>query len=374
MKILCAGPTSIDKRVLAKMAQNETNPDLDPAYTEFHRSVEEKFSALLKTKEKTILMLGEGMIALEASVCSLMERGERVLVLYNGYFGEGFKEYVRFFGGEAVLYPCDFEKGINVEELREFLKKDHDFAIATMVHCETPSGITNDIQSICTLLKEYGILSIVDAVSSVGGEDIDFDAFHVDLLLSASQKAISAPTGLSTITISQRALEKMRKREEIPSYYMNLLNYMSDTDGFSFPYTMSEGLTYALNEALDLLIEKDGIALHKKYAENTRKVFQECGFELFPRDSFSNTVTAVRMPEGITSTQVLEEMKKRGILLSKGIGEYENLILRIGHMGHNISYDNFNEMYGALDESFKALELNRPSLQEAFQKTMKKED
>lgn len=356
MRILCAGPTTITPEVEGAMQGIVTNPDVDPAYETFHRNVEKRLSRIVKTDRPTVIVLGEGMIVLEGSVCSLMEKGERVLVMTNGVFGAGFADYVKFFGGEAVIYEGDHRHGFDIDALKEFLEKDSDFAIATMVHCETPSGLTNDVNSICNLLKEYGILSIVDAVSSFGGEDIDFDAYGVDLMLSGSQKCLSAPTGLSMVTISKAAEEKMRNRKEpIPSYYMNLLNYMSGAEDFAFPYTMSEHLTYALDKALDLWESRDSVALHARYGEVTRELFEAEGFELYPKDSFADTVTAIVVPEGMTATDILNRAREKGVFISKGVGPLHDQIIRIGHMGANIDKENFRVLFKVLDEVFSDL-------------------
>lgn len=353
MRILCAGPTTLLPEVEAAMTDVVTNPDLDPAYEVFHRNVEKRLSAVVKTTRPTVIMLGEGMLALEAAVCSLMEPGERVLVMSNGVFGGGFADYVNFFGGEAVLYEKDHRWGFDLDELKAYLEKDSDFAIATMVHCETPSGLTNDVKAICNLLKDYGILSIVDCVSSFGGEDIDFDAYGVDMMLSATQKCLSAPTGLSMITISEAAEEKMRSRKEpIPSYYMNVLNYMSGQEDFAFPYTMSEHLTGALNKALDLWETRDSVNLHRTYGKMTRELFVKEGFELYPKDSFADTVTAVCLPEGVSATEFLARCRDRGVFISKGAGKLHDRIIRIGHMGANISEENFAALFKVLDAVF----------------------
>ncbi|MDD7363157.1 MAG: alanine--glyoxylate aminotransferase family protein [Peptoniphilus sp.] len=356
MRILCAGPTTLTPEVEGAMQGIVTNPDLDPEYEVFHRRVEKKLSRVVGTERPTVIMLGEGMLALEASVCSLMEKGERVLVMTNGVFGAGFADYVKFFGGEAVIYDKDHRHGFDVDELRDFLEEDSDFAIATMVHCETPSGLTNDMRAICRLLKDYGILSIVDCVSSFGGEAIDFDKDGVDMMLSASQKCLSAPTGLSMITISEAAENKMRRRAEpIPSYYMNVLNYMSSQEDFAFPYTMSEHLTYALDKALDRWKERDAVRLHRVYGELTRKLFIEEGFELYPKDSYSDTVTAVVVPEGMTATDLLKRCREKGVFISKGVGPLHDRIFRIGHMGANITEENFRALFHVLDEVFGEL-------------------
>ena len=374
MKILCAGPTSIDPRVMEVMGKSLTNPDIDPEYEKKHRQVEKKISKLLKTEATSFIMLGEGMIGLEGAIINLVEEGDRVLVLNNGVFGAGFADFVKYYEGVPYIYEDDFRRGFDIEKLKNFLEKDHDFKVATMVHCETPSGITNDVKTICKLLNSYGILTIVDTVSGIGGEEFDFDDYKVDIALGGSQKCISAPTGLTLVTISERAKQAIRDRKKpVPSYYMNFENYYAYSDGFAFPYTMNENLTYALDLALDLLFEKDSLALHKKYAEVTREIFEKAGFELYAKDSRSNTLTAVIVPEGFIAEDIIGALRKKGILISKGAGDIFEKVFRIGHMGNNISYENFLELYEKLDEVFGELGIEtKVSLKEEFQKLMQK--
>lgn len=374
MKILCAGPTSIDPRVMEAMGKSLTNPDIDPEYEKKHRQVEKKISKLLKTEATSFIMLGEGMIGLEGAIINLVEKGDRVLVLNNGVFGAGFADFVKYYEGVPYIYEDDFRRGFDIEKLKNFLEKDHDFKVATMVHCETPSGITNDVKTICKLLNSYGILTIVDTVSGMGGEEFDFDDYKVDIALGGSQKCISAPTGLTLVTISERAKKAIRDRKKpVPSYYMNFENYYAYSDGFAFPYTMNENLTYALDLALDLLFEKDSLALHKKYAEVTREIFEKAGFELYAKDSRSNTLTAVIVPDGFIAEDIIGALRKKGILISKGAGDIFEKVFRIGHMGNNISYENFLELYEKLDEVFGELGIEtKVSLKEEFQKLMEK--
>lgn len=374
MKILCAGPTSIDPRVMEVMGKSLTNPDIDPEYEKKHRQVEKKISKLLKTEATSFIMLGEGMIGLEGAIINLVEKGDRVLVLNNGVFGAGFADFVKYYEGVPYIYEDDYRRGFDIEKLKNFLEKDHEFKVATMVHCETPSGITNDVKTICKLLNSYGILTIVDTVSGMGGEEFDFYDYKVDIALGGSQKCISAPTGLTLVTISERAKQAIRDRKKpVPSYYMNFENYYAYSDGFAFPYTMNENLTYALDLALDLLFEKDSLALHKKYAEVTREIFEKAGFELYAKDSRSNTLTAVMVPEGFIAEDIIGALRKKGILISKGAGDIFEKVFRIGHMGNNISYENFLELYEKLDEVFGELGIKtKVSLKEEFQKLMEK--
>lgn len=356
MKLLCAGPTSIDEKVMEQMGQSKTNPDLDPEYTRVHRQIERQFSQFLHTDATSFLMLGEGIMGLEGAIASLMEPKERVLVLHNGYFGLGFSDYVKRYGGEAVELAFDYRRGIDVEKLKDFLQKDHDFALATLVHCETPSGITNNIEKICPLLHSYGILSIVDSVSGIGGEPVDFDDFCIDVLLGGSQKCISAPVGLTTVTISERAKEKIAGRKcPVAGYYMNFENYYAYKDSFDFPYTMNENLTYAFGEALQQLMEKNSLALHEKYGKETRAIVKASGLELYPLDSFSNTVTSVYMPKGYDARDFLAKMREKGIILSGGMADTLTTTFRIGHMGNNIDEKNFQLLYETMDDCFSEM-------------------
>ena len=118
-------------------------------------------------------MSGEAILGLEAACASLTEKGDRVLVIDNGIFGRGFGDFVQIYGGEVVYFEGEYNKPVEVKNLAEYLKHDSDFKYATLVHCDTPSGVINDIKAICCLLNEYGILSIVDSVSGMFGEAID---------------------------------------------------------------------------------------------------------------------------------------------------------------------------------------------------------
>lgn len=148
---------------------------------------------LLHASGTAYILGGEGILGLEAASASLTEPGDRVLVIDNGIFGKGFADFVKMYGGEPVLYTSDYHNPVNVDELAAFLEKDSDFKYATVVHCDTPSGVLNDIAKICPLLKEHGILTVVDSVAGMFGEYVNVDESRIDILCGGSQKALSAP-------------------------------------------------------------------------------------------------------------------------------------------------------------------------------------
>lgn len=335
---MSAGPTSVHPRVLKASQRPLKNTDLDTDYVAFQRGTEKKISKLLKTQARSFIMLGEAMLGLDGAMASFIEPGDRVLVISNGVFGEGFHDIARSYGAQTLAFRGDLRRGINLKDLEVFLEKDSDFKLATFVHCETPSAITNDIHGIGQLLHHYGILSVVDSVSGLAGERFNFDEAKVDIAIGGTQKCLSALTGLTLITLSDRAIERLSSRKvPVAGFYANFQNYLEDSDGFDFPYTQSDTLVNALDEALNMTLEYDFIQRHENYAKRTRQFFTELGYELYALDSRSNTVTTALLKDHQTSADVLEQMYQGGYMLSGTMGEIAGRGIRIGHMGNNIS-------------------------------------
>ena len=200
-KIMTPGPTQVRESVRKARSLECPNSDLDPAFFDYYKQTCELISSLLHTSEETLILSGEGILGLEAACASMTEPGDRVLVLDNGIYGKGFADFVSMYGGIPVLYTRDYLETLDVKELEEYLEKDHDFKYATVVHCDTPSGMLNDIRSICPLLKKYGILTVVDSVAGMFGNEVYAEESQVDILCGGSQKAVSAPPGLTFVCL-----------------------------------------------------------------------------------------------------------------------------------------------------------------------------
>ena len=262
--------------------------------------------------------------------------GDRVLVLDNGIFGRGFADFVRIYGGEPVLFSTDPHAPIAPEALRAFLKKDADFRYATLVHCDTPSGVLNDIHALCPILKEYGILTVVDSVSGMFGNPVDARHAKIDILLGGSQKALSCPTGLTMVTVSQDAFRRMEARKTpIASFYANLLALRDYYEKQWFPYTMPACDIHGFARALDNVLEEPGIfARHARVAAGVREALVAGGLSLYLKDGFSNTVTVFRVPQGLTDTDILSALlRDHKILLAGAFDVLAHKVIRIGHMG-----------------------------------------
>lgn len=336
--LMTPGPTYIHEEVRRELSREITNPDLDPGFFELYLDTCSKLKKLINTKNDVLILCGEAILGLEAACASIIEPGDRVLCIDNGIFGRGFGDFASMYGAEVVYFQSDYRRGIDADALESFLESSGSFKMATLVHCETPSGITNPISRICPLLKRHGIITVVDSVSAVGGEELDTDGWGIDMLLGGSQKCLSAPPGLTFFSISQDAWSAIDNRKTpIVGYYVNIANWKGWYEKKWFPYTQPISDIYALKKAVERVLEKgDFINEHHAIGEAVRRSIAASGLELYPADSFSNTVTTINIPEGITFEEIFNEMLvKHHILIAGAFDHLKNKVMRIGHMGEN---------------------------------------
>ncbi|PAU82839.1 aminotransferase class V [Halorubrum salipaludis] len=366
--LMTPGPTAVPDAVRDAMSRELINPDVDP---EFHR-IYDRLTDRLATvygvdpggdadgpgaepvdepTRDVVVPGGEGILGLEAAIASLVEPGTEVLCLSNGLYGDGFADFVESYGGEATLVAADYDEPLPLAELESVLADDdHAFDVATMVHCETPTGTLNDLGPALDLLAEADgeILTVVDAVSSLGGVRVPTD--RIDVCLGASQKCFSAPPGLTTAAISDRAWAAMEARDP-HSLYTNFLPWRDTDEGF--PYTHLTTEVVALDAALGLWLDEGLDAVrerHREAAARCRERGAALGLEPFPNpERASPTVTAFEVPGRAAALQ--EALREdHDVLLATGLGELADDILRVGHMGHNARVDRVDVVMDALED------------------------
>lgn len=358
--IYTPGPTSIRENVLLARAQRTTNPDIDKDFFDFYKNTCNKIGEIINTKNDVYILSGEGILGLEAACASLTEEGDRVLVIDNGIFGRGFADFITMYGGEVIYFSKDYNKDLDIEDLKEFLEKDNNFKYVTVVHCDTPTGVLNNISKICPLLKEYNILTVVDSVAAMVGEELNVDKWQIDIALGGSQKAISAPAGLTIVSISDDAKTSIRNRKtNIKGFYSNLSIWQNYYENKRFPYTMPISDIIGLDKALDNILDEgieNVLNRHEKISFATRKAIKEYGLELFLDKGYSNTVTVIKIPESIGALNLSNYMlEKYNTLVATSLCEYMDKLLRIGHMGENARLESIIYILNILDESLKEL-------------------
>ena len=369
-KVMTPGPTQVKENVRMARSLVCTNPDLDEDFVEFYKDTCELISSLLGTKNETLILDGEGILGLEAACASLTEPGDKVLIIENGVYGEGFADFVSMYGGVPEFYHADRLNAIDPDALSSYLKKHHDYKYATVVHCDTPSGMLNPVEKICPLLKEYGILTVVDSVSGMFGNHMDVDKFQIDLLCGGSQKAVSAPPGLTFVTVSDAAWAAIDGRNvPIASFYANLKVFEGYYEKKWFPYTMPISDITGLRQAAENIKAEPGIQQrHATLAKATRAAVQAAGLTLYPVCAYSPTVTAVVIPQETTSKALLGAVREQhNILLAGSFGCFSGKLFRIGHMGENAYKEPLQASMRALDDVLPQLGVKvKESMEETF--------
>jgi len=359
--LMTPGPTAVPASVRDAMSRELINPDVDPEFRRIYDRLTDRLATVygVDTGEPgggstrgsardVVVPGGEGILGLEAAIASLVEPGTEVLCLSNGLYGDGFADFVADYGGEATLVSTDYDDPLSLAKLESVLDDDHDFEVATMVHCETPTGTLNDLGPALDLLDEADgeILTVVDAVSSLGGVEVPTE--RIDVCLGASQKCFSAPPGLTTAAISDRAWAAMAERDP-HSLYTNFLPWRDTSEGF--PYTHLTTEVVALDAALGLWLDEGLDAVrerHRTAAARCRERGAELGLEPFPDPERSSpTVTAFEVPGRAQELQAALR-EEHDVLLATGLAYLSDDILRIGHMGHNARVERVDEAMDAL--------------------------
>lgn len=340
--LLGPGPSMVNTRVLQAMMQNMIGY-LDPDYVTIMDQVSGLLSEVFQTGDAaTMALSGTGSSGMEAGLSSILEPGDTVIVCICGFFGERMVDMANRVGANVVALRSEWGKPFPEEMLADALAEYGDVKLVAAIHAETSTGIRQPIEGISRLAHEHGALLMVDAVTSLGGNEVAFDEWGIDYCYSAMQKCLGCPPGLSPVAVSQRALESIRSRETSPaSWYLDLnlnANYWYEprvyhhTSPVSMVLALREGLRVVLDEGLD-----NRFARHERNAAALRAGLYALGLDLVAPEGYRLAqVTPVWIPEGVDDAEV------RAILLSehnmeigKGLGQFDGKIWRFGLMGES---------------------------------------
>ena len=373
--IMTPGPTQVRKNVLAARSLACTNPALDPEFFTFYKETCELISSA-SSYSKSNADSRRRRDSRSRSRLRFSDRAGRSRTRTGQRrFGKGFADFVRLYGGYSVLYTTDYLHTLDPAALAAFLKKDHDFNICHRRSLDTPSGVLNDISRICPLLKSYGILTVVDSVSAMFGEEILADEFlYRHFCAGGSQKVISAPPGLTLVTISSDAWSAMlTRRTPVASFYASLPVFHGYFENQWFPYTMPISDIYGLRAAMEnILADPSILERHARLAKAVRFALTDCGLTLHTRDGYSNTVTVFDIPEKTDAAAILEALKKyHNIMLAGSFDILEGQVIRIGHMGENAREEKLLSLMKALDDVLSRLGVPlTSSLADAFLRSL----
>lgn len=375
------GPSDVDPRVLAAMAR-PTVGHLDPTFIAMMDDVKELLRAAFRTQNPmTLPISAPGSAGMEACFANLVESGDRVVICQNGVFGGRMKENVERAGGVATMVEDPWGRAVDPQKLEEALTAHPDTKVVAFVHAETSTGALSDAEVLCRIAREKGCLTIVDAVTSLGGSPLEVDAWGIDAIYSGSQKCLSCTPGLSPASFSARALEVARSRKtKAHSWFLDvslLAGYWDEGAKRTYHHTAPINALYGLHEAL-VLLDEEGLenawARHRRNHEALRAGLEAMGVSfVVPEEERLPQLNAVAIPEGVDDAAARGMLlQEHGIEIGAGLGALAGKVWRIGLMGHSSRSDKVLRLLGSLEGVLAALgaDLDRGAAVDAARATL----
>ena len=359
--LLGPGPSSVHPRVLRAM----TTPvlgHLDPDFFQAMNDIGEMLRQVYRTANAiTMPVSATGTGAMETACVNLLEPGDVMVVCRNGYFGARLADIARRCGAAVYTVDTPWGRPADPQALEDELARHPRVKAVGLVHAETSTGVLTPLPEILPVIRRYGALSIVDAVTSLGGHELRTDEWGVDVCYSGTQKCLGAPPGLAPITLSDAAMRAVKSRETpVQSFYFNLQDLESYWgQSRTYHHTAPISMTYALREALRMLME-EGIAnrirRHARAAAALRAGLEALGLELLAAPDYRlNPLTTVKIPDGIDDAQVRGALlKDYDIEIGGGLGEFRGKAWRIGLMGESARERNVFALLSALEQILDA--------------------
>jgi len=353
--VMGPGPESAHPRIYQALAK-PTLGHMDPQLFTLMDAVKEKLREIMDTKnEATIALSATGSSGMEAVMVNLVEEGESMLVVTNGYFSERMADVARRVG--ALTDTLDFPWGSPVDAAAVAKKlKEKSYKYVSMVHGETSTGVINPIGEIGKLAKETGAFFIVDAVTTLGGNEFHADQWNIDALYSCSQKCIGSVSGLCPVSFSPRAMDKIAARKKkVPNFYLDMTLLMKYWSGSprTYHHTASANMIYGLYEALQLIGEEGPekvYARHREIHEYLVSSLGQIGISLLVEKPHRlPNLNTVLIPEGADDAAVRKELRQTyKIEIGSGLGPLAGKIWRVGIMGYTARKESVDTLLAAL--------------------------
>jgi aspartate aminotransferase-like enzyme len=361
LHLFIPGPASVTPEVLEAMAHPITPHYGDDFVAAYNRCID-CMQQIFMTENDLFLLVGPGTAAADAALTSALPDGASALVLTNGFFGDRFVEMCQM--NRAETEKMEFAPGepIDADRVADRLAQGPAFDAVVWVHHETSMGVLNPVEPIAKAARKHGALSIVDAVSSIGGTEMRVDDWGVDLCVTVGNKCLATPPGIAAISVSDAAWDAIDRNDNTRGWYLDLRvwrKYRQDWPIWHpYPTTVPTGVLYALRAGLEQLMA-DGleqrIARTAEAAQAVRHGLRQVGFEMFVDDAWASPITTAVKAHPMVPADVLLGylLKTHNMHLSGGIGPMHGKIFRVGHMGQAIERDEVELLLHAIEEGLR---------------------
>ena len=352
------GPSDVNPRILEAMSR-PTIGHLDPAFVTMMDELKELLRYAFQTRNPlTMPVSAPGSAGMETCFVNLVEPGDKVIVCQNGVFGGRMKENVERCGAIPVMVEDEWGCAVDANKVEEALKANPEARIVAFVHAETSTGAQSDARTLTALAHAHDCLTIVDAVTSLGGTPLKVDEWGLDAVYSGTQKCLSCVPGLSPITFSERAMDVVTQRKaRVQSWFLDLnlvLGYWGGGDKRAYHHTAPINTLYALHEAL-LILKEEGLQTawerHRLHHNALRAGFEAMGlpFVVKQKDRLPQLNT-VSIPAGVDEVAVRQRLlDDYSLEIGAGLGAMASKIWRVGLMGYACNERNVLNCLGAMD-------------------------
>lgn len=349
------GPSCVPPAVYEALAR-PTIGHLDPYFVEIMDAIKGQLREVFHTSNNlTMPMSGTGSAGMETCFVNLVEPGDSVLVLINGVFGKRMQDVASRLGANVETLEFPWGEPVDPAVVKERLQSGQ-FNLVAMVHAETSTGVVSPVELIGHMVRQHGALFLVDCVTSLGGMPVSIDDWQADAVYSGTQKCLSCPPGLSPVSFSQRALDKLKARKtKVPNWYLDLSLIASYWEGTTRTYhhTAPINMEYALYAALRVLLEEGQATVFERHMAAHRQLVSGLavlGMDMLVAPEYRlPMLNAVKIPAGVDEAAIRARLLKEfNIEIGSGLGPLAGKIWRIGIMGHTARPENVQHLLDTL--------------------------
>lgn len=352
------GPSDVHPRILEALSR-PTIGHLDPQFVSMMDDVKTMLQYAFQTKnELTIPVSAPGSAGMETCFVNLIEPGDKVIVCQNGVFGGRMKENVERVGATPIMVLDDWGKPVDPDKVEDALKANPDAKAVAFVHAETSTGAQSDAKTLCELAHKYDCLTIVDAVTSLGGSELRVDDWGIDAIYSGTQKCLSCTPGISPVSFNDRAIETIKNRKQkVQSWFLDLnlvMGYWGGNAKRAYHHTAPVNALYGFHESL-VMLQNEGLEnAWQRHHDNhlaLRAGLEAMGINFVVDEAHRlPQLNAVTIPEGVDDAEVRGQLLNEfNLEIGAGLGDLAGKVWRIGLMGHSSRAENIMLCLSALE-------------------------
>ncbi|MFP4017898.1 MAG: pyridoxal-phosphate-dependent aminotransferase family protein [Bacteroidales bacterium] len=361
--LMIPGPIEFEPSVLQTMSTPTTSHVAPDFVQSFGNALDMMKKVWLAPSGQPFIIPGSGTLAMDMAAANLVEKHDNVLVISTGYFGERYADLMRRYSDQVDVLRAERGNIVPPGEIEKQLKEKK-YKVLAFTHVDTSTAVKNDPVPIAELGKKYDVLTILDGVCSVGGEEMRQEDWGIDIAFTASQKAIGVPPGLALLVASPKAMESWKNRKSpVPNYYADWSNWLPIMQAYgnrtpAYFGTPAVNLVLALEESLKIILDEGmekRFRRHEKIGKAFRKAMKAAGLNMIPQEEkvSADTLSAVFFPEEINGKDFLQKVSEEGIMLAGGLlADIKSKYFRVGHMGA-VSRNDLLATIGAVEYALK---------------------